>query len=322
MRIGFLGFEGVTALDLVGPLEAFSVAASAGEPADPFYDPIVVGLSRRPFTAESGLVLKAHTTIDRAPPLDTIIIPGGPGLRRPAITARVAQWLAARASQTRRMATVCTGIYGLAPTGLLDGRRVTTHWRFARDVAVRFPKLVLDPEPLFVQDGPYYTSAGITAGIDLAMALIEEDRGPNVSLSVARELVVFLKRPGGQEQFSEPLQFQMRSSDRFADVGAWIATHLDRPLDVETLARRAHMSDRHFRRRFKDVFRTTPARFVEELRLGEARRRLTARAASVKSVGAGVGYPNVDVFRRAFQKRFGVAPSTYRSRFLSTTSRT
>ena len=322
MRIGFLGFDGVTALDLVGPLEAFSIAASAGDTSERFYDPIVLGLTRRPFTAESGLVLKAHTTIDRAPSLDTIIVPGGPGLRRPAINARVAAWLAARAARTRRIATVCTGIYGLAPTGLLDGRRVTTHWQFARDVATRFPKLRMDPEPLFVKDGSFYTAAGITAGIDLALALIEEDRGPHVSLSVARELVVFLKRPGGQEQFSEPLRFQMQSADRFADVGAWIATHLDRPLSVEALARRTHMSDRHFRRRFKEVFRTTPALFVEELRLAEARRRLTAREASVKSVGVAVGYANVDVFRRAFQRRFGVAPSTYRSRFLSTVSRT
>ncbi len=314
-RIGFLGFDGVTALDLVGPLEAFSVAAQD----EHFYEPIVIGLTARAFTAASGIVFKPHRTIDNAPSLDTIVIPGGPGLRQPATNARAAAWLAVRAPRCRRVATVCTGIYGLAPTGLLDGRRVTTHWRYARDVAAKFPKLRVDPTPLFLSDGPFYTAAGITAGIDLALALIEEDRGPAISLNVARELVVFLKRPGGQDQFSEPLHFQMQATDRFADIGAWIATHLHQEISVDDLAKRVHLSHRHFRRRFKEVFGTTPAAFVESLRLSEARRRLTARATSIKSVGTAVGYSSVDVFRKAFERRFGVAPSAYRSRFMSTT---
>jgi len=321
-RVGFVGFDGVTALDLVGPLEAFATARPPeGENPPPSYEPLVVGLTARPFTADSGLVLKPNRTFANAPRFDTLIIPGGPGLRRPAVTAAVSAWIASRAHRVRRLASVCTGIYGLAPTGLLDGRRVTTHWRFAHDVAQRFPALRVEAAPLFLKDGRFYTSAGITAGIDLALALIEEDWGPAVSLSVARELVVYLKRPGDQEQFSEPLRFQLRSEDRFADLAAWIATHLDRDLSVETLAERVHLSARQFRRRCKQAFGTTPAALVEELRLAEASRRLTARAADVKGVAAAVGFNSGDVFRRAFERRFSLPPSTYRSRFGATAQR-
>lgn len=321
-RVGLLGFDGVTALDLVGPLEAFATAMTP-DPEDPqhCYEPLVVGLSARPFTADSGLTLKPHCSIANAPRLDTLIIPGGVGLRHPPVTARVTAWVAARAPQIRRLATVCTGIYGLAPTGLLDGRRVTTHWRFARDVARRFPALTVDAAPIFLKDGPYYTSAGITAGIDLALALIEEDWGPDVSLRVARELVVFLKRPGDQDQFSEPLRFQLGSTDRFSDLGAWIATHLHRDLSVGVLAARVHLSVRQFRRRCTAVFGTSPGALVAELRLAEASPRLTMRRASVKGVAAAVGFKSDDVFRRAFERRFGIPPGTYHRRFGATAPR-
>src|SRR5262249_34938940 len=155
-----------------------------------------------PFASESGVLFKPHTLIRNAPRLDTLVIPGGKGLRNPEIQAPVVEWLKTHVSRIRRIATVCTGIYGLAPTGVLDGRRVTTHWRFSRDVARRFPELNVDANALFVRDGPFYTCAGVTSGIDLALALIEEDYGPRIALAVARELVVYLKRAGGQEQYS------------------------------------------------------------------------------------------------------------------------
>ena len=234
-RIGFLGFDGITALDLVGPTEAFSAAVineGNGSPTRRCYEVLTIGLTNKAFVAESGVVFKPHRTLQTAAALDTLIIPGGSGLRKRDTNAKVSTWLKSRAGRIRRIASVCTGIYGLAPTGLLDGRVVTTHWRFARDVAQRFPKLKVDPNALFLKDGPFYTSAGITAGIDLSLALIEEDYGPQIALSVARELVVYLKRPGGQEQYSEPLQFQIQSTDRFADLAGWMLGHVNQDLAV------------------------------------------------------------------------------------------
>lgn len=269
LRVGFLGFEGLMALDLVGPIDAFSSAVIEGGKGETesCYEIVIIGLTSRPFTSESGVVFKPHKTIANAPPLDTLIIPGGTGLRVPETQKKAAEWISSRAAKTRRIATVCTGTFGLAATGLLNGRRVTTHWRHAQDLAKRFPGLKVDPNALYLKDGKFYTCAGITAGIDLSLALIEEDFGPRVALSVARELVVYLKRPGGQEQFSEPLQFQTDSRDRFADLAAWIKGHLRHDLSAEALAERACLSPRHFTRRFKVVFGTTPATFVEDVRL-------------------------------------------------------
>src|SRR6266478_4078069 len=279
------------------------------------YEVVIIGLTNRPFTSESGVVFKPHKTITNAPALDTLIIPGGKGLRVPDTQRKAAEWISSRAAKTRRIATVCTGTFGLAATSLLNGRRVTTHWRQAQELSKTFPQLKVDPNPLYLRDGKFYTCAGITAGIDLALALIEEDFGPRVALSVARELVVYLKRPGGQEQFSEPLQFQTRSSDRFADLAAWIQGHLRRDLSAEALAERACLSPRHFTRRFKDVFGATPATFVEDLRLREARERLTLPDQTIESVADSVGFKSADAFRRAFERRYGLQPSSYRKHF-------
>ncbi|HVT38708.1 MAG TPA: helix-turn-helix domain-containing protein [Gemmatimonadaceae bacterium] len=322
LRIGFLGFDGIQALDLVGPADAFTSDAflaaepgtGNGAPQRP-YEIVIIGLHGRRFTAESGLEMRADVVVPAAVRLDTLIIPGGRGLRRPGIAERAAEWIGARAPHIRRIASVCTGIYGLAPTGLLDGRRVTTHWAATQDVERRFPKLRMDSNALFVRDGKYSTAAGITAGIDLALALIEEDCGSPLALAVAREMVVFFKRPGGQAQFSEPLQFQLASTDRFAELQAWLPAHLRADLSVEALAARTFLSPRQFARTFKREYRTTPATFVEAMRLGEACRRLSSRGVSVGSVARSVGYASEDAFRRAFERRFGVTPSSYRSRF-------
>lgn len=311
-RIGVVVYDGVTALDVVGPAEAFATARVDDHAA---YDVVTVGSSTRACSSESGITLKADRRLDAAPVLDTLIVPGGSGLRRPGVADKLAGWIKDRAPRVRRIASVCTGIYGLAPSGLLDGRRVTTHWRYARDVAVRFPRLRVDADALYIKDGRCYTSAGITAAIDLSLALIGEDHGTRVALSVARELVVYLKRDGGQEQFSEPLQFQLESADRFGDLAAWIVGHLDQDLSVEVLAHRTAISPRHFSRRFKAAFQRTPAAFVEGLRLDEARRRLTARATNIDGVADSVGFRSSDVFRRAFARRFGISPVAYRERF-------
>lgn len=316
-RIGFLGFDNVNALDLVGPSEAFSAVRYGTEQSQgrSCYEVLIIGLTANPFVAESGIVFRPHTTIKSVPDLDTLIIPGGIGLRHPATCEKLAAWVRGRAGRLRRVVSVCTGIYGLAQTGLLDGRRVTTHWGFAQDVARRYPKLKVLPDALFIKDGPFYTSAGITAGIDLALALIEEDYGVGVALGVARELVVYLKRPGGQEQYSEPLRFQTQGADPFTDLITWMRSHLDQDLSVEALAARVHLCPRQFSRKFKAASGSTPASFVEGLRLGEARRRLAEPRQPVKSIASAVGFKSVDAFRRAFERRLGISPSGYRSRF-------
>lgn len=312
-RIGIVGYDQVTALDVTGPMEAFA-AANAALPK-PRYDIMVVSEGGRSFTAETGLVLGAQLSLAKAPQFDTIIVPGGAGIRGTRVVQPIVAWLRKRATTTRRIVSVCTGIYALGEAGLLEGKRATTHWRFAADVARRFPNATIEPDALFVSDGKIHSSAGITAGIDLALALVQEDVGERVALAAARELVVYLKRPGGQMQFSEPLQFQTRAIDRFADLAAWMLQNLRKDLSVETLAARSGLCPRHFSRRFKATFAVSPGEYVEQMRLDEARRRLAAAEHTIESVAASVGYASADSFRRAFERRFGLAPSHYRRQF-------
>jgi transcriptional regulator GlxA family with amidase domain len=317
LRIGIVGFDQMDALDLVGPAEAFAsaqVCDPRGNPG-PAYEVVILGLTNSRFVSESGIVFQPQTTLRAAPKLDTIIIPGGAGLRRAETNRAVTCWLVDRAGKTRRVVSICTGIYALAASGLLDGRRVTTHWRFAADVARRFPTLQVQPNALFIRDGNFYTSAGVTAGIDLALALIEEDLGRKAALRVARDLVVYLKRPGGQDQYSEPLRFQTMATDRLAELASWIATNPQRDLSITVLADRACLSPRHFIRRFKAAFGQSPGAFVQDRRLDEARRRLTAENISIDAIAASVGFQSTDAFRRAFRHRFRITPTRYRRSF-------
>jgi transcriptional regulator GlxA family with amidase domain len=314
-RIGIIGFDGVVSIDVSGPADAFSVANETESEPKPAYEIVVISASDKPFASGSGLVFKPQKTFKNAPILDTLIVPGGSGLRKPAINKSVSTFVKARAKSTRRIASVCTGIYGLAPTGLLAGRCVTTHWDQADRVASQFPDLKVNGNAIFIKDGQFYTSAGATAGIDLALSLIEEDYGRQVSLTVARQLVVYLKRSGGQEQYSEPLRFQTESVSRFSDLTIWIQTHLSEDLSIETLAARACLCPRHFSRRFKSELGTSPADLVERVRLDEARRRLSNDDNSIENIGLSVGFKSADAFRRAFERRLGVSPSDYRRRF-------
>jgi transcriptional regulator GlxA family with amidase domain len=317
-HIVIVGYNNITSLDLAGPLEAFHSAQiedSRGEP-QACYKVTIAALGAKTFSSESGLRMTAACFLSSLRHLDTLLIPGGRGMRTSRDGQKLANWIGGHQHRIRRIASVCTGIYGVAPTGLLDGRKVTTHWKFAADLAERYPKLQVDANALYLRDGKFYTSAGITAGIDLALALIEEDFGAQVALEVARELVMYVKRAGGQEQYSEPLKFQVESTGRFADLAAWIVAHLDSDLSVEALARRVNLCPRQFNRRFKDEFRSTPAAFVLRLRLDEARSRLTNPGSPVESIADSVGFHDPDSFRRAFVQRFGVAPGQYRSRFI------
>lgn len=311
-RIGFIGFDGVTLLDLTGPHEVFATAnALRGRRRLPLYETVLLAAGRKAFVSESGLALTPQKDFASGGRFDTLVTPGGPGLREPLIQAQIAKWLRHQAPHTRRMVSVCTGFYGLAASGLLDGRRAATHWNHAKDAAREFPRVSVDPNVLYLVDPPFYTSAGITAGIDLALALVEEDHGAALALAVARELVVYFKRPGGQGQFSKPLQFQARASERFAELAAWLPENLREDLTLAALAERAHCSPRNFARLFKQVFGMTATDYVEMLRLDAARERIGAGGHTLDAIAASVGFRSADVFRRAFERRFGVAPSLY-----------
>ena len=265
--------------------------------------------------AESGVVFHPHTTLQSAPKLDTIIIPGGRGLRRPDANRAVAT------VDQNAGAPDAANRVGLH-RDLRIGREWLARWPASDDAlalrrrcARRFPQLRVEPNAIFLKDGKFYTSAGVTAGIDLALALIEEDLGSAVALTVARELVVYLKRSGGQEQYSEPLQFQTEANDRLTGLASWITNNPNRDLSVRALARRACLSPRHFVRRFKSAFGQPPGVFVQDHRLDEARRRLVAANLSIDAIATSVGFKSADAFRRAFQHRFRVTPGRYRHRF-------
>jgi transcriptional regulator GlxA family with amidase domain len=313
IKIGLVGYDDITALDLIGPMEVFYTANYLGDA--PAYETTVLSAGGRRFRASSGVTISADASLADAPAFDTIIVPGGSGLREARIGAPIAKWLRTRAGRTRRMVSICTGLYAFGEAGLLDGKRATTHWRFAQDLKARYPGVQLEADLLFTRDGSLYSSGGVTAGVDLALALVEEDLGERAALATAREIIVYMKRPGGQMQFSEPLQFQMRAMDRFADLAAWMLRNLKKDLSVELLAERAGLGTRHFSRRFKATFGIAPADYVDRLRLDEARRRLPARHETVESVALSVGYSSADSFRRAFERRFGIAPSHYRKQF-------
>ena len=316
-RVGMLAFEGVAGLDLMGPVEVFAAAndelAASGAAAR--YAVSVVAPTLAVFTTESGVRMVPHLATALDQPFDTIIVPGGPGLREPGINAWASGWLLAQAGRTPRMASVCTGVYGLAATGLLDGRRAVTHWKHVRDAARRFPDVRFEADAIFLRDGKFFTSAGVTASIDLALAFVEADHGAAVALAAARQLVVYLKRAGGQMQYSEPLRLQARAGDRFSELASWMVSHLDADLSVEALAARANLSLRHFSRRFRAAFELSPADYVEVLRLDAARRSLAETALPVAAIACAAGFRSDDAFRRAFERRFGVTPSAWRARF-------
>jgi transcriptional regulator GlxA family with amidase domain len=312
--VGLIVFEQIAASELTGPAEAFSRARMPTGNGHEYrcYQVLTLGIGTARCVTECGVIVKPQLDINESPPLDTLILPGGNGIHDARLNKKISRWLSRRVPTIRRVATLGSGIYALAATGMLDHRQVATHWRYARDVVRRFPSLRVNPDCLFVKDGPFYTSAGAMAGIDLSLSLIEEDYGPRVALTIARELVLYFKRPGYQDQYSDTLQFQSKSVSRLSELTTWITGHLNDNLSVEVLATKACLCRRHFTRRFKMEFGTSPADFVERLRLDEACRRLSIRDNSIESVGESVGFKSADAFRRAFERRLGVNPSDYR----------
>jgi transcriptional regulator GlxA family with amidase domain len=317
--VGLIVFEQMSANELAGSAQAFSRATiSIGDAPEagefPCYRVLTLGIGTARCMTECGVILKPQLDINDAPPLHTLIVPGGIGIHKSRVSKKLARFLARRAPVTGRVVTFGSGIYPLAATGLLDGRHVTTHWRLAKDVAMRFPRLQVTSNRLFVRDGPFYTCAGGVAALDLSLSLIEEDCGRQVALKLAQELVVHLKRSGEQEQYSEALRFQVQSSDRFSDISTWILCNLHGDLSVEALAQRACMSPRNFTRLFKAVFGKAPAEFVTRARITEARRRLEVPRNNIESVAASLGFQSADAFSRAFKREVGCRPSTYRER--------
>jgi transcriptional regulator GlxA family with amidase domain len=243
-----------------------------------------------------------------------LLVAGGQGVEAAAANPELVDWLRQRAGQARRVASVCTGAFLLAAAGLLDGRRAVTHWKDCARLAKRFPAVRVEPDPIFVRDGRVWTSAGVTAGIDLALALVEEDLGRAMALAVARYMVVFLKRPGGQAQFSAALALQA-ADDKFGALHDWISRHLGDDLSLPVLAGQAGMSERSFSRHYAEAAGQTPARAIERLRVEAARRLLTESRTPVKRIAQRCGFGSEETMRRSFLRLLAVTPQDYRSRF-------
>lgn len=315
-NIGLVVSHEVAPAELSGVVETFTLANTPTNYGYGCrcYNVITIGLNTELCLSRAGLMVKPAADFQSAPELDTLIVCGSEAMRAPTFCKKIAKWLNYRAPTTRRIAALGTGIYALAMTGLLERRAVATHWRLAKDVAIRFPGVRVHSDRLFVKDGPFFTCAGGTAAVDFSLALIEEDFGRTLALKLARELVVHLKRLGGDEQYSKPLQFQTQASDRFGDLAAWILCNLGENLTVEALAQRACMSRRNFARLFKQTFGKTPAEFVTEARMTEARKRLLAPRMNVESIAISLGFKTISVFSDAFERFVGTRPSNYRAR--------
>jgi len=318
-RVWIVAFPGAQVLDVTGPWEVFALANRAGGARAPRYAVSVVAPSAGAVATSGGLALLAQRSLAQATgPVDTLIVAGGEGTRPHARDARLVRWIGRAARRARRVASVCTGAFLLAEAGLLDGRRATTHWAMCDALQRRFPAVRVERDPIFVRDGHVFTSAGITAGIDLALELVEEDCGRDVALTVARWLVMFLRRPGGQSQFSAQLSAQLAERDGLRDVQGWIADHPADELTVPALARRAHMSPRNFARAFRRETGVTPAAYVEAQRVEAARRLLETTARNVAEVATACGFSRVETMHRAFRRVLRVAPAQYRRHFRKT----
>jgi transcriptional regulator GlxA family with amidase domain len=338
-------FPGVQSLDVSGPAEVFSgaqrlldaerraeaagrddaarSAAGAGtvrrDPArrgPARYEIRTLSLDGAPVRTTSGLTLVPDGTLEQAPrAIDTLIVPGGEGTRAAVRDETLLAWIAAASADARRTASVCTGAFLLAAAGLLDGRRATTHWASAEALAHRHPDVAVDPDPIFVRDGHVWTSAGVTAGMDLALALVEDDHDSELALTVARHLVLFLRRPGNQSQFSATLASQQPEREPLREVQRSVVEHVARDHSVEAMAERAHMSPRHFARAFRAETGVTPARWVERVRLEAARRLLEDSAEPIAAVAGVCGFGTPETMRRVFLRALDVGPAEYRRRF-------
>ncbi|MEV6578836.1 GlxA family transcriptional regulator [Streptomyces sp. NPDC051582] len=308
-------YDGVQSLDVTGPVEVFAAVGHLPGRAGDGYAIRTVSPGGAPVRTSSGLTLVPDGDLESARPGTgtTLLVPGGQ--YRGDFEPRLTDWLRAHGGGAERLVSVCTGGLLLAEAGLLDGRRATTHWYACEQMARDYPEVTVEPDPIYVRDGPVTTSAGVTAGIDLALALVEEDHGREPALRIARHLVVFLRRPGNQAQFSAQLAAQTAQRDPLREVQQWITEHPDADLSVEALAARARLSPRHFARAFRAETGATPGRYVERVRVEHARRLLEDTGDGVAQISRACGYGTPEALRRAFVKTLGQPPAEYRRRF-------
>jgi transcriptional regulator GlxA family with amidase domain len=311
-KVVIVGPPPVQVLDVMGPLEVFSNAPDYEiQLANP-------GLERSLQTSR-GLVLAEATPIaDVHGPIDTLVIAGGPGAESGIYDPNFITWIAQAAKQSRRVASICTGAFLLAEAGLLDGKQAVTHWSFCDRLAREYPDVMVRPEPIYLRDGSVYTSAGITAGIDLSLALVEEDHGHETALKIARFLVMFLVRPGGQAQFSHMLSHQAVTSQPLRELQVWMIQHLCEDLTVESLAERVGMSARHFTRVCLRETGMNPGQFVDRMRVEAAQQIIDSSSLGLKEVADSCGFKSADAMRRTFLRVLGVTAAEYASRFKST----
>ena len=318
-RILLLAAPGTQILDLVGPFMVFyraaEVVARSKPNAPPVYFVEAVTTEPGPLLTNCGLRLETrHTFREVRGEVDTLLIAGGDTVEE-GVGGTAVEWLRRIAPRLRRLGSVCTGAFLLAEAGLLNDRRAATHWKYCDMFSKCYPSVKVDPDPIYVRDGNIYTSAGVTAGMDMSLALVEEDVGSAVALQVARELVLYLRRPGGQSQFSAALSMQACDKRPIGELGAWILENLRKELSVEVLAEHVAMSPRNFARVIRKEMNTTPAKFVETLRIDAARRRLQESRASLEEVAATCGFRNCDAMRTTFKRVLQVTPGEYRRRF-------
>ncbi|HYF17310.1 MAG TPA: helix-turn-helix domain-containing protein [Ramlibacter sp.] len=320
----FLLFDRFQLLDVCGPLQVLSTAndelRAAGR--EPLYDTLLRGSAAGAHRSSSGVVLEAQPlprALPRAP--HTVVVPGGPGAWNPAGTPAaddtqpLVDWLRRHAPRVQRVASVCTGAFLLARTGLLDGRSAVTHWAACEALRGERPSVQVQQDAIYFRDGPYWTSAGVTAGIDMALGMVEADCGRDIAMNVAKKLVVFFKRPGGQSQFSSQLLEQSAGDERVARLHAWIGRHLREALDVPRMAEQLAMSPRTFARFYTRETGVTPARAVEQIRLERACRLIESRRQTLKAIAQQCGFGSEEVMRRTFIRHLRVSPSEYRQRF-------
>jgi transcriptional regulator GlxA family with amidase domain len=314
-RVAFLLGDGVQLLDFAGPHDVLSAANQylRLEKREGYEIVLLSERSTVRLAQDESIALadlqQSKKVVGR---FDTIIVPGAQRfVQKP--SADLVSWLIKAAPRAKRVVSVCTGAYILAAAGLLDGRRATTHWMFARQMQRQYPNVQVLSDRIWVKDGPIYTSAGVTAGIDLALSLVEEDFGPKLALSIARSLVVYLRRPGGQSQFSSLIDTQREELSAFNELQSFILENLKRDLSVNQLALHCNMSERNFARRFEQVFHSTPAKYVTDLRLETAKSLLTETGLTVGQIAKQCGYSNDDIFRKNFSNKFMLTPSEFRT---------